>query len=87
MSQRILPHILLAAAIAATACSEVDTTGTDPQQNPQYNAFADGLASTDGTVFHYDVAADGTIVYAVDSPVRRLQPESGDAKGCSRPTN
>src|SRR5688572_5031397 len=46
MSQRILSHILLAAAIAATACSDVDTTGTDAQQTPQYNAFADGLAST-----------------------------------------
>jgi Tol biopolymer transport system component len=34
---------------------------------------ADGVAATDGTVYHYDVAADGTIVYLPGDMVRPLQ--------------
>src|SRR5688572_17680803 len=64
MSQRILSHILLAAAIAATACSDVDTTGTDAQQTPQYNAFADGLASTG-----WHTQARGLVASTVQSPL------------------
>lgn len=47
MFKGVVPRLLLlATAIAsAAACSELDTTGTDVQLNPQQTAFADGLAS------------------------------------------
>ena len=45
MSQGLVPRLLLAAAVVATAaCSELDTTGTDMSR--QHTAFANGLAST-----------------------------------------
>ena len=48
MSQRVLPRLILFAAVMASvsACSEMDNTATNVQLKPQQNAFANGLAST-----------------------------------------